>query len=133
MSSNFFDIPKLRKAMIGLALGFLWIGVTASRAEPSLQDPTRPPANLVDRSGIMRTINEHQAPEPQRFVLSAVLVAQGRRIAVINSEPVHRGDRIGSAEVITIHQDKVELLLDQEPLTIHLISSKVKQIPAKSR
>jgi MSHA biogenesis protein MshK len=102
-----------RRALCIAAL--LALGATA-RAAPPLVDPTRPPA-LGDPA---LAGAEAAATGGERFVLSSVLVAGERRVAVVNDRVVSIGDVVDGARVTAIKPYAVTLALDAERLTVTL-------------
>jgi MSHA biogenesis protein MshK len=80
-------------------------------AAQALQDPTRPPANLVARqAGAFDTAAA--APAKQAPRLQSVLIARqagGRHVAVIDGETLRIGDSYQGARVTRIEPDEVEL------------------------
>ncbi len=107
-----------------LFLGLAWVAVVAAPvsgfARGELRDPTRPPdASLI---GDLDTTTPVSSP----YRLSAILVAEGRRIAVINGRPVQAGDRVSHAKVLRILRDKVVLRASTGDLTIRLLPTSIK-------
>ncbi len=84
-------------------------------ARGELRDPTRPP-NSFDIQHVDSTASVASAYE-----LSAILVARGRRIAVINGRPVEAGDRVDDAQVVNILRDKVILRASSGEITLRLL------------
>lgn len=87
-----------KSVWVVLAL-FLPFGAVAANAE--LRDPLRPPGPV-------------SASAPSSFNaaawrLSSTLVAEGRRVAIINDRPVRVGDRVGGARVLAIDAGRVQL------------------------
>jgi MSHA biogenesis protein MshK len=80
-------------------------------AAQALQDPTRPPANLVTRqAGAADTVSA--APVKKAPRLQSVLIARqpgGRHVAVIDGETLRLGDSYQGARVTRIEQNEVEL------------------------
>ena len=87
----------------------LLLAAGGAHAQP-LQDPTRPPANLMARQeggGTPAVAPEKRAPR-----LQSVLIARqpgGRHIAVIDGETLRLGELYQGARVARIEQDRVEL------------------------
>lgn len=80
-------------------------------AAQALQDPTRPPANLLARqAGAADTAAA--APVKKAPRLQSVLIARqpgGRHVAVIDGETLRMGDSYQGARVTRIEQNEVEL------------------------
>ena len=95
---------KLRT--IGVALGsaaFAGSLAIAAAEQPALTDPTRPP-NASGAPGA-----EGEAPAGLSGQLQSVLIAPGRRIAVINGQSVSVGSKFGDATVTRIVETEVTL------------------------
>jgi MSHA biogenesis protein MshK len=75
----------------------------AAAAAQAVDDPTRPPAGL--RGGPVRS-----APG-DGLVLQSVIIAPGRRSAIISGEHVLLGGRIGAARLVTVNEASVVLLI----------------------
>jgi MSHA biogenesis protein MshK len=86
-----------------LALPVLLLAATGAAAQ-AVQDPTRPPAQLIrPTAGVALP----SAPQLQSILIGRN--AGGRRIAVIDGNLVRVGDRVGSARVVAIGAGAVEL------------------------
>ena len=83
-------------ALIGLALAS-----GPGLAEEPLRDPTRP-----------YTAAEHRAASPPRFVVTAIIVSDDRRVAIVNGRRVGVGSPLAGATVIAIEKDQLVLELD---------------------
>lgn len=86
----------------------------------NLKDPTRPP-NAADVASLMSSVEKDPT-----YVLSAILLAEGRQIAVINGEPLQVGDQVKQAEVISISRDRVMLRETSGKLTLRLIAESIR-------
>jgi MSHA biogenesis protein MshK len=80
------------------------IGAPAAHAaEPPLGDPMRPfgarPAGAAAES----------VPSKPRFVLTAVLIAPSRRVAVVNGAPRLEGEAVDGATIVAIEPRAVRL------------------------
>ena len=84
-------------------------------------DPTRPPSAQEIRAFFGQESNATE-PEAQRWQLQSILIADQRRIAIINGRRVSEGDRINAAEVLTIEPGRVELRHRSEPIVLILAS-----------
>jgi MSHA biogenesis protein MshK len=98
----------------GLALALL--AAAACAQAQALQDPTRPPDRF--------TVRAAGAPAPSAAPqLQSVLIARGeggRRVAVIDGEPVRLGERFRGARVARVTQDEVELVRGGERQVLKL-------------
>lgn len=82
----------------------LGLGTSITSAGQGLSDPTRPPGNAGMVSTAGRPDEIPSGPQ-----LQSVLIAQGRRIAVINGMTVPLGGMAGDAKVIKISETEVVL------------------------
>ncbi|MFL6675352.1 MAG: hypothetical protein ACJ8LG_18920 [Massilia sp.] len=81
-----------------------------------LQDPTRPPAQLLARAGGAAAVSN----EPQ---LQSVLIARepgGRHVAVIDGETVRLGETFRGARLVRMTQSEVELVRGRERRVLKL-------------
>lgn len=94
----------MARRLIGccLCLGIVCAGVAQAQ---SLTDPTRPPG------GSAAPVPGHTSVEevPAGTQLQSVLIAAGRRVAVINGTTVPLGGMVGEAKVIKISETEVVL------------------------
>lgn len=93
----------------GLVLAGLMVLAAAAAAAQSLPDPTRPPANLLERSAAASAA----APVDRAPRLQSVLIARqpgGRHVAVIDGETLRLGELYKGARVTRIEQNEVELV-----------------------
>ena len=70
------------------------------------QDPTRPPTAAEIRAW-MGEVDTEAVDSDWR--LQAILASDQRRLAIINGQRVRPGDRVDTAEVLTIEPDRVVL------------------------
>lgn len=89
-----------RPAAIAGAL--LLAGAIAAAEEPPLRDPMRPFASGTG-AGVAA------AAAAPRFVLTAVLIAPTRRVAIVNGKPYVQGEAVDGAEIVAIELDSVRL------------------------
>ncbi len=109
---------RLAKVLLVAALA-LSSAASFSHAGGALVDPTRPPH-------VMPTKTAHgEATTP--WTLSAILVARGRRVAVVNGTPVQAGETVDDATVKHIARERVVLATREGTLTLRLVHSNVKQ------
>lgn len=116
MSSPNCNSITLIPGLVFLLLAAVW-GPTM--AAPELDDPMRPPTAIPQ---VPVT-----AKKDVQFYLSSTLIAEGRRIAVINGKKVSVGDRINGARVEEIMPARVKLRLAGKIRDIHLLPLTVKR------
>lgn len=95
----------VKRACLLFAFVFGCSGLASAQA---LQDPTRPPANLIAR----QAGDAAAAPVKTAPRLQSVLIARqpgGRHVAVIDGETLRLGDSYKGARVTRIEQNEVEL------------------------
>ncbi len=102
-----------------LMLGLLLAGGVAG----ALEDPTRPP-------GLPPPAAAAAAPPPH-YQLTSILIAQQRRIAVVNGRQVQVGDRVDGARVEAIAPDRVTLRKGERPIELSLFLLRVKEPKAE--
>jgi MSHA biogenesis protein MshK len=88
-------------------------------AGQTLQDPTRPPANMM--AGAAATTTTTSAAGPQ---LQTILIGRapgGRHLAVIDGETVRPGDDFHGARVARIADNEVELVRGRERHVLRLV------------
>ncbi len=101
------------RALIGLAL--LTSAAVAAAEELPVRDPMRPFAVAAATGG-----GGSPAAATPRFVLTAVLLAAERRVAVVNGEPRLLGDTVSGAKIVAIEADAVRLSEAGKELVIPL-------------
>lgn len=84
-----------------IALSMLLASAQAA-AQIGLLDPTRPPTVAPSQS-------PQATPEPPGPQLQSVLLAPGRKIAVINGESVALGEKLGGATLVRVSETEVVL------------------------
>ena len=92
----------------------LALASTAAAAQSGLGDPTRP-TSLSEPNVSSVTV---QGP---RWRLQSTLVADTRRLAVINGRSVAQGGRIDGATVVEVRQDGVTLDHEGQRIVLRLI------------
>jgi len=106
---------------IVLLLGFFACGVSAW----ALDDPTRPPGYaLPSAAGTAKT-------SPWR--VNEIVIAKGRRHAVINGRRVRVGDRIRGARLVAIQPDAVHLQSPSRRWVLPLLNGTVHKRPRVER
>jgi hypothetical protein len=84
-------------------------------------DPTEP-------SGFATDVTEPtKETEATTLILSAILISENNRIAVINNNVVKVGDKVGGDEVRSIESNEVKLMSKKGLQTLHLIDEKIKE------
>ena len=86
-------------------------------ADTDLRDPMRP-----QRAGVTGATQAEQ-----RFDVTAILYSDGRRVAVLNGQPVRDGDRIGDARIVAIDPGAVRIAYRGEIVTARLKATRVRQ------
>ena len=86
---------------------------TAEACAQDLRDPTRPPASLA--------VALDAAPEPNLGPrLQSVLIAPGRRVAIVSGQTVEVGGEVGEARVVSISEGQVVLRNGKDLQTLRL-------------
>lgn len=101
-----------RAALLGLAL---LAPCASALAQTGLGDPTKPTA-LSDPDEVAAA----QAAQGPRWRLQSTLVADTRRVAVINGRTVAQGERVDGAQLVEIRQDGVTLEHEGQRITLRL-------------
>lgn len=86
----------------------------AAAEELPVRDPMRPFATAAASGGATAA-----APGP-RFVLTAVVLAAERRVAVVNGEPRLLGDTVAGAKIVAIEAGAVRLREGDKEIVIPL-------------
>ena len=97
-----------------LAVLLLASSAGAFGQEGALGDPTRPTS--LSEPGEARV----QAVQAPRWRLQSTLVADDRRVAVINGHTVSQGERIEGATVVEVRSDRVTLQKDGQRVILLL-------------
>ncbi|MFW5927547.1 MAG: hypothetical protein ACOCSR_05790 [Wenzhouxiangella sp.] len=84
----------------------------------SADDPTRPPSPAEIRAWFEgdRVADDPRSP----WKLQSVLIAENRRVAVINDRRVKIGDHVADAEVIEIEPGRVVLRHDDREVSLNI-------------
>lgn len=99
-----------RRALVATLV--LIFASTVSAQEPRLQDPMRP-----------RVVTGAETPGravPEGLSLTAVLVSDSRRIAVINGRIYHVGDRVNGEEILAIEPGVVRIRQDGRVVQVRI-------------
>ncbi len=104
-----------------LVLALLWgLGLVPS-AHAELGDPTRPP----DVSTVaVESPESGDAP----FRVSTILIAPGRKVAIVNGSRVEVGDEVGGATVSEINAQAVLLEMTGEEFELRISGQPVKVV-----
>jgi hypothetical protein len=81
-----------------------------------LHDPTRP-----DYAS-----SAHATSANRGWRLESTLVSSRRRLAIVNGQTVHVGDRVNGARVNAIHPGSVRLGTAHGTVTVQLVSTSIK-------
>lgn len=79
----------------------LLAGLSVTAVAETLPDPTRPPGGLFTAAG--------QNEEKDQSGLQSVIIAPGRRAAIINGQTVELGDKLGDDRLIEVTERGVVL------------------------
>jgi hypothetical protein len=82
-----------------------------------LLDPTRPPANIHGQTVVSPTL----------FILNAVIISRGQKMAVINGFRKKIGDEILGEHVTAIHENTVQLEGPSGKITLFLFGKPIKE------
>jgi len=109
----------MAQRLIGVALSAFLLASSASQAAlaQALGDPMRPPPEASASVSVAR--GEAQGSESASR-LQSVLIAPGRRVAVIDGRTVGLGERVGDATLIAIAESEVTLQRGAERQTLKL-------------
>jgi len=93
--------------------GVAWLVLLAAAsanalAEP-LPDPTRPPPEIINSSGIMGQTGEPVVPASENKGLQTVIISPDRRSAIIDGHPVNLGAKFGDLTLIQVKEGAVIL------------------------
>lgn len=100
----------------GLAAALLALAGAAG-AQQGLGDPTRP-TSLAEPEPVART-----AQSGPRWRLQSTLVAEERRLAIINGRTVGPGDRVDGATVREVRRDGVTLEVDGRRIELRMLGA----------
>jgi len=108
-----------------LVSAITFLAATTAQGSGKLVDPTRPPNVLPGGRG--------GGDSGLPWKLSAILVAKGRRVAVVNGQTVQAGERVDGATIKKIARTGVVLGTPQGDLEVPLVGSWVKLTEANRR
>lgn len=108
-----------RILMISMALA-LGLAASNTMAEPP-GDPTRPPTAAEIRAFLGQEPGSTETAARQ-WQLQSILIADQRRLAIINGRRVGEGDYIDAARVTAIEPGRVELHHRSERIVLTLVS-----------
>jgi len=99
-------------------LAVLTLAASGLAAAQALQDPTRPPANMM---AAITGPAAGPAAGPQLQTILIGRAAGGRHLAVIDGETVRPGDDFHGARVARIADNEVELVRGRERQVLRLV------------
>lgn len=105
----------LRRILLALALV---AALPAAAAEDGMRDPLRPPDRGPSGGG--------DGFDAGAWTLASTLIAEGRRVAIVNGRPVRTGDVVGGARVLAIAPGRVELDYRGRRFTIRRQTTRVR-------
>lgn len=82
-----------------------------------LRDPTRPYA----AAPVAEPTGARVIAKVTRFSVSAILVSEKRRVAIVNGKRVSEGDKVDGATVVKILADRLQLDLQGKEITTRLL------------
>ncbi len=94
----------------------LLLGPLLTDGAEVLRDPTRPYAVAP----VVTPTGARAIAKVTRFSVTAILVSQKRRVAIVNGKRVSEGDKVDGATVVKILADRLRLDLDGKEFTTHL-------------
>ncbi len=100
-----------------IAFVLLCVAAGGMVATADLHDPTRPDTAVAPPVSAPVT----------RFVVSAILISDDRRVAIVNGQSVTAGDRIGGATVQAIDAHTVALRFQDKIIHARLKLTKVRE------
>lgn len=103
---------RIRVIMAALLASMLLLPVplVGTADETQRRDPLQPPPGVQQDTG--------PAFNADAWKLTSTLVAEGRRVAIINDHDVRVGDRVGGARVLAIETGRVRLQYRDREFTI---------------
>lgn len=100
---------------MSLLLGYAGGLSLAYASGPTLSDPTRPPAELLQGSGA-----EGDAAPSEPLRVQSVKISKREKFAVISGTLVKEGDVFNQMKVVRIHHRGVELQGESGPVAVSL-------------
>ncbi|WP_206732474.1 MSHA biogenesis protein MshK [Janthinobacterium sp. 17J80-10] len=116
------SVNKAGKSRLLFCIVMMLINASPVMATDNLPDPTRPPAAFA--------AGEAGSVVASGPVLQSVLIASGRRVAVISGQTVQVGDKIGDLRVAKIDEGKVVLGNGKDVQTLKLFPGIEKRLNA---
>lgn len=109
----------MSEALGAVLAAALAAAVGVAGAQQGLGDPTRP-TSLVEPAPVAKA-----AQSGPRWRLQSTLVAESRRLAVINGRTVAQGDRIDGATVREVRQEGVTLDVDGRQVELRILPGSI--------
>ena len=94
----------------------LLVGPLLTDGAEVLRDPTRPYATAP----VVRPTTAVAVAKATGFNVTAILVSQKRRVAIVNGKRVSEGDKVDGATVVKILADRLRLDLHGKEITTRL-------------
>jgi len=108
--------PTPAYSLLRSLLAAAMLAAAAAAAAQALDDPTRPTA-LAEPERAAR------AESGPRWRLQSTLVAEDRRLAIINGRSVGPGDRVDGATVRDVRQDGVTLEIEGRRIELRMLGA----------
>lgn len=109
----------MSEGLIGMLAVALVAAAGVVGAQQGLGDPTRP-TSLAEPEPVARA-----AGSGPRWRLQSTLVAESRRLAVINGRTVAQGERIDGATVREVRQEGVTLDVDGRQVELRILPGSI--------
>ncbi|GMR07389.1 MAG: hypothetical protein BMS9Abin26_0392 [Gammaproteobacteria bacterium] len=98
----------------------LYMVATASSVHAQLRDPMQPPEFQYSAGDVAQS-------KYSGYELTSIIIAPGRRVAVINGQSLSKGDSLGNVTVVDIRPAEVLLKRGEEDIVLSLIPVNVKK------
>lgn len=113
--------PRASHAVVVMILLSALLLAATAVADERLSDPMRPP-------GIVEVLQPALPTATRSLVLQSILIAEDRRVAMINDQRLQEGDEIEGARVVSIAPNHVRITRSGEELKLRLVSRNVKRV-----
>ena len=108
--------PTREYSLLRRLVAAAMLGTAAAAAAQALDDPTRPTA-------LAEPERSQRAESGPRWRLQSTLVAEDRRLAIINGRTVGPGDRVDGATVRDVRQDGVTLEIEGRRIELRMLGA----------